>query len=85
MIPGTSGAFFRVRDILALFVQMGCELRTAEASIVDDDGSCWNARYLLNTETGAYTAILDLSNDKVSAREVAESERRLGVRIPLSG
>jgi len=78
-----SGTFWKVRDVLALFVQMGCELRSAEADVVSDDGDFLNFRYLINNETGAAVPILDMGDDEyVSAGEVAFWERRLGVRIP---
>jgi hypothetical protein len=42
-----------------------------------------NVRYLLNPDTGAFAAIVDLSDeDYVSAAEVGYWERRLGITIP---
>jgi hypothetical protein len=72
-----------VRSVLSLFIQMGCELRTAEESAVSPDGDVLNIRYLVNPDSGAFVAIVDLGDDEfVSAGEVAYWERRLGVTIP---
>jgi hypothetical protein len=62
---------------------MGCELRTAEQSNVSPEGDVLNFRYLVNPDSGAFVAIVDLGDDEfVSAAEVAYWERRLGVTIP---
>jgi hypothetical protein len=77
------GSFWNVRDILAIFVQMGCELRVAEGTVYSEDGDCWNFRYLFNPANQSFVPIVDLSDDQfVSAGEVADWERRLGVTIP---
>jgi hypothetical protein len=72
-----------VREIISLFVQMGCEIREAESPIYLDDGDSFGFRYLVNAETGAFQPIVDLADeDFISEGEVAAWERRLGLIIP---
>jgi hypothetical protein len=78
-----SGVFWNVREVLALFVQMGCELRIAEHTVYSDDGDVLNFRYLYNPENEAFAPIIDLGDDEqVSSGEVESWERRLGIVIP---
>lgn len=75
--------FWKVREVLSLFIQMGCELRIAEHTIHCDDGDVFNFRYLFNPDNDAFVPIVDLADDQfVSAGEVADWERRLGVTTP---
>jgi hypothetical protein len=75
--------FWTVCIIVDLFKERGCELRVAEPTVHLDDGDCFNARYLLNPETGAFVPLIDLDDyDKVSETELAFWERRLGITIP---
>jgi hypothetical protein len=72
-----------VREIISLFLQMGCEIREAESPVHLDDGDSFNFRYLVNTETRAFQPIVDLTDeDFISEGEVAAWERRLGIVIP---
>jgi hypothetical protein len=64
---------------------MGCELREADQEVVSDDRDIHilNYRYLVNLDTNAFVAIVNLGDDEfVSAVDVAFWERRLGVTIP---
>ena len=62
---------------------MGCDLNVAEAEISDGEGSVFGVSYLLNPESGAVVALVDLGKDEyVSAFEVASWERRLDIVIP---
>lgn len=83
MAPKRLTPFWKVRSVISLFIQMGCELREAEEEVVSGDGDVLNYRYLVNPDTGAFVAIVDLGDDEfVSAIDVAFWERRLGVTIP---
>lgn len=83
MPPRRLTTFWKVRSVLSLFIQMGCELRVAESDLVNQDGEVLNFRYLFNPDNGAFVAIVDLGDDEfVSAGEVEYWERRLGVGIP---
>ena len=78
-----SGTFYSVKKILETFVLMGAELRTAEPTVRDDEGDRWSVRYLLNRRTGRFVPIVDLEDDDfVSAGEVTDWERRIGITIP---
>jgi len=75
--------FWRVAEVISLFVAQGCELRIAEPTVQLSDGDCLNVRYLLNSASGAFVPLVDLDDDdKVSDGEVVFWERRLGLRIP---
>jgi hypothetical protein len=75
--------FWKVRSVISLFIQMGCEIRVAEGDLVNDDGEVLNFWDLLNPENGAFVPIVDLGDDEfVSSGEVEYWERRLGVTIP---
>jgi hypothetical protein len=81
--PRRLTTFWKVRSVLSLFIQMGCELRVAESDIVDQGGDVLNFRYLFNPDNGAFVPIVDLGDEEyVSAGEVEYWERRLGVTIP---
>jgi hypothetical protein len=81
--PKRLTSFWKVRTIISLFVQMGCELRVIEDSVVSNDAETLNYRILLNPTTGGFATIVDLGDDEfVAAPEVASWERRLGVTIP---
>jgi hypothetical protein len=75
--------FYRVREIVSLFVQMGCEIREAEKPVYLEDGDSFGFRYFVNIETGAFQPIVDLADeDFISEGEVTAWERRLGIIIP---
>lgn len=77
------GIFYRVREVLDVFVQMGCDLNVAEDNIVDEDGDVSNVRYLVDPSSGRFVPVVDLSDgDYVSSSEVDNWERRLGITIP---
>ena len=79
------GQFMLVREVISLFIQMGCEFNEAEAETPDGHGSVFGLAYLLNPESGAAVPILDLGkNEFVSRYEVESWERRLGISIPKS-
>jgi hypothetical protein len=77
------GTFYKVGDIIALFVQMGCDHNIAEETIEAPDGDCYGLSYLFNPTTAAHVPIIDLgSREYVSHWEVSSWERRLGIIIP---
>jgi hypothetical protein len=81
--PKRLTTFWKVRSVLSLFIQMGCDLRVAEGDGSSDEGDVLNFRYLYNPENQAFAPILDLGDDEyVSEGEVNTWERRLGVTIP---
>ena len=81
--PRRLTTFWKVKSVLSPFIQMGCELRNAEADVVSDQGDVLNARYRFNPDDGAFVPILDLRDDEFfSSGEVAFWERRLGITIP---
>jgi hypothetical protein len=64
-------------------MQMGCELRTAEAPLYDE-GGVTNLRFLINSDDSKkFVAIVDLDDsDFIPEGEVEFWERRLGIVIP---
>jgi hypothetical protein len=75
--------FWNVRNIIALFVQMGCEHNIAEPCISDGEGSVFGFSYLVNRENNTFVPLQDLGdNEFVSSWEVESWERRLGIQIP---
>ena len=77
--------FYRVGEIVSLFLQMGCEEQfTRRTKVEDGDGEAVEAvRYLLNPETGGFMPIGDLEDDEsVPWSEVESWERRLGLLVP---
>jgi hypothetical protein len=75
--------FWNVRDIISLFIQMGCQHNVVEPCTDDGFGSVFGFSYLVNPETNAAVPILDLGEDEyLSSYEVESWERRLGVTIP---
>ena len=83
MVAKRIGTFWKVGELVSLFVQMGCECREAETTVESPDGDCFNLRYLLNPDNGNHVPLLDLSDDHaVSKWEVESWERRLDVTIP---
>jgi hypothetical protein len=74
--------FWKARNIISLFVQMGCEYNIIEPSVDNGHGSVFGFSYLINPATKAFVAIVDLGDDEfVSSWEVESWERRLGVQI----
>ncbi len=72
-----------VRNIISLFVQMGCEHNIVEPCIDGGNGSVYGFSYLVNPANGAAVPILDLGeNEYISIYEVESWERRLGITIP---
>jgi hypothetical protein len=75
--------FWNVRNIISLFMQMGCEHNVAEPCIGDGQGSVFGFSYLVNPETKAFVALVDLGDDEFVSSSLVESwERVLGVKIP---
>lgn len=83
MTAQATGRFYRVRDILDAFKQVGCEVRVAEPTILSEDGDCWNVRYVVDPSTKRFVPVQDLADDEFIAEwEVRYYERRLGITIP---
>jgi hypothetical protein len=77
------GRFWTVRNIVNVFLQMGCEHHIAEPCEDDADGSFFGVSYLLNPDNKAFVPLVDLGDDEeVSILEVESWERRLGIEIP---
>jgi hypothetical protein len=75
--------FWLAKNIISLFVLMGCEHNVAEPCIDDSQGSVFGFSYLVNPETKAFVAIVDLGDDEFVSSLLVESwERVLGVQIP---
>jgi hypothetical protein len=82
LAPKRATRFYLVREIISLFLQVGCEIREAESPVYLD-GDSFNFRYLVNTETGAFQPVVDLADDDFMPEgEVDAWERRLGISIP---
>jgi hypothetical protein len=56
--------FYLVREVISLFLQMGCELREAEATI-HEDGDSFNFRYLIDPETKAFVPVVYLDDSEL--------------------
>jgi hypothetical protein len=81
-----SGRFWRVGDVISVFLQMGCELKNLPGKIETPSGDGLVVRYLLNPETGGFVELIDLADDEsVSIDEVEYWERRLTMEIPKGG
>jgi hypothetical protein len=53
------------------------------ATVHLEDGDCFNTRYLVNSQTGAFVQLVDLDDDdQISETELRFWERRLGITIP---
>ena len=73
----------KLRDIIALFVQTGCEHNIVEPTTQGADGEARRLSYLINPETKGFAANVELDDDEfISSFEVASWERRLGMSIP---
>jgi hypothetical protein len=83
MVAQRSGHFWRVGDAIAIFVQMGCELRVLPGEIQRPSGGSFTVRFLFNPDTNGFVEIIDLDdNEQISMEEIEYWERRLGMDIP---
>ena len=72
-----------VRELKALFVAMGCELRETKSLVVDENGATRTIPFLYSELTDDFVSLRDYDDDdRVSWLEVENWERRLGVEIP---
>jgi hypothetical protein len=80
------GPFWKVRDLIAVFLQMGCELRrTIRTQARTPVGlEIGDVRYLFNPENGRFLQVDDDldDEDRVPPSVVENWERRLGIEIP---
>ena len=75
-------AWLTLREIVSLFVQMGCTVNDLDAEIEGPDGShC--VRYLYSPVTKDFASLSDFDDeDRIPWSVVEGWERRLGVEIP---
>jgi hypothetical protein len=72
-----------VKDVIALFVVMGCEVRTMPATLVDETAVASRIRFLYNPAAKVFVAIDDYDDDmKMTPSEIDHFERRLDIEIP---
>src|SRR3990167_8709600 len=75
--------FWKVGDVIAAFVRLGCEVRhTSSVSFIDGTTGdpVTSIRFLHNPKTRGFVPISDLNDDeRIPPSEVANWERRLGV------
>jgi len=72
-----------VKQIVDLFVMMGCIYTKIDETIESNDGEFYGLGYILNPENNAHVPVVDLRDgDSISEIEVESWERRLGIHIP---
>lgn len=75
--------FYNSKEIINLFIGMGCEYTRDNGRVECPDGDNFSVDELKSPETGGFIAIIDLGDNKsISSIEVDGWERRLGVKIP---
>lgn len=74
----------RVREVLSVFQQMGCEIRELPGHLFDGDGNEMPVKFLYNPLNKAGVALLDYESDDefMTPSEIANLERRLDLEIP---
>jgi hypothetical protein len=74
----------RVREVLSIFEQMGCEIKLLPGTLLDPDGTPTMVRFLYNPVNGAGVALLDYDDDDefMTPSEIENLERRLDLPIP---
>ena len=71
-----------VRELIGLFVAMGCELRDMQHDLTGPDGTK-RIRFLYNPETEGFASLNGYEDDeRIPPSEIEQMERRLGVVIP---
>ena len=79
---GKGAGWFTVRQLVELFVQMGCVLNEMPGHLEGPDGS-HPIRYLYSPETDDFVSLLNYEDDEyVPPSELANWERRLGMEVP---
>jgi hypothetical protein len=78
-----AGKFWKVREAVSVFLQMGCELRVLPGKVMIRDGEPLFVRFLIEPASGRFVELIDLHDDEsVSLEEIEYWERRLGMEIP---
>jgi hypothetical protein len=72
-----------VKEVLDLFVAMGCEIRTTAEPMFSSSDSGEAVRYLYNPDAKVFVVIDDLVDTSVmTPSEIQYYERRLDLEIP---
>ena len=76
----------KVKDVKALFVAMGCELRETKSLVPGEGGVSRTIPFLYSDATDGFVSLRDYDDeDRISWLEVENWERQLGVQIPRGG
>jgi hypothetical protein len=76
------GSWWTLRQVIDLFVAMGCEPQEFRGQDVVA-GAKWQVRYLFNPATGTFVALRDLKPDSlISPSMLASWERALRIELP---
>ncbi len=71
-----------LKQLIELFVTMGCVLNTLDQHLEGPNGA-YPVRYLYSPMTNDFVSLLDYEdNEKIPPSEVENWERRLGIEIP---
>jgi hypothetical protein len=72
-----------VKQLIELFVAVGCELGELPGHIEMPGGATHKVRYLYSSVTDAFVSLSNLQDDeRMPPSTVANWERRLGLEIP---
>jgi hypothetical protein len=82
-LPIGGGDWPFVKDVIALFVAMGCEVRMMPGAIIDAASEGAPIRFLYNPAAKVFIVIDDYEDDmKMTPSEIDYFERRLDLEIP---
>ena len=82
-VPFGAGGWPTVRELVTLFVQMGCVLHEMPGHLEGPKGSR-PIRFLYSPEIDDFVSLLNYEDDeRLPPSEVANWERRLGIEVPL--
>jgi hypothetical protein len=76
-------AWPNLKQLIDLFVAMGCELGDLPGTLSEPDGTTHKIRFLYSPTTDDFVSLSDYEDDEyIPPSEVANWERRLGMEIP---
>ena len=77
------GRWPTVKEVLALFVAMGCEIRKMPTALINEDGDETPIRFLYNPASKVFVVLDEYEDGMMMApSEIDHFERRLDVEIP---
>jgi hypothetical protein len=77
------GNWPKARDVFAVFVAMGCEIRTIPAGLLNEEAGEETLRILYNPAAKVFVDIQEYEDDMtLTPSEIDHFERRLDIEIP---